>query len=69
MYKGTILPPAELRKRGFEVLIEHLGMANAIRFMGQFRNGSGDYTADRKTLFAGEGVADISGEIRGQRNP
>mgnify|MGYP001576996520 CR=1 FL=1 len=68
MYKGTILPPAELRKKGFQILVEHLGMANAIRFMGQFQNGSGDYTAERKTLFAGEKIADIAGEIRRQRD-
>lgn len=68
MCKRSILPPAELRKRGFEILIKHLGMGNALRFMGQFQTGSGDYTKERKDLFADETVADIAREIREQRN-
>ena len=39
--------PIELREQGFKALIETLGCADAIRFLKQFDNGSGNYTRDR----------------------
>ncbi len=39
----------EIRIRGFEVLVENLGPADAIRFIQSYTHGSGDYTKDRKT--------------------
>ncbi|MBW4608920.1 MAG: hypothetical protein KME22_17375 [Hassallia sp. WJT32-NPBG1] len=38
----------ELRKKGYEVLVEHLGQVDAIRFLQQVGWGSGDYTHERK---------------------
>ncbi|MBW4448902.1 MAG: hypothetical protein KME38_19080 [Spirirestis rafaelensis WJT71-NPBG6] len=38
----------ELRKKGYEVLVEHLGQVDAIRFLQQAGWGSGDYTQERK---------------------
>ena len=37
----------EIRKRGLEALARALGPAGMIRFLQQFDNGSGDYTAER----------------------
>ena len=39
--------PSELRVRGFKVLVDGLGWANAVRFMRQFDAGVGDYTKER----------------------
>ncbi len=47
---STIGNPAELRRRGIEVLVRELGYADAMRFLQQFGNGRGDYTADRDRL-------------------
>lgn len=44
---STIGNPAELRRRGIEVLVRELGYADAMRFLQQFGEGRGDYTADR----------------------
>lgn len=67
--KLKLLTPIELRRQGFAVLVEHLGVANALRFMGQFEVGHGDYTIERNALFAGETVEQISGKIRASRRP
>lgn len=47
---STISNPADLRKRGTEVLVRELGFADAMRFLHQFDNGRGDYTEERQQL-------------------
>jgi len=42
------MTPVELRKKGYEILVEHLGEVDAIRFLQQAGWGSGDYTEERK---------------------
>jgi hypothetical protein len=37
----------EIRREGFDALVERLGPAGAIRFIQQYEQGSGDYTRDR----------------------
>ena len=37
-----------IRVRGFEVLVESLGPADAIRFIWSYSHGSGDYTRERR---------------------
>jgi hypothetical protein len=42
----------ELRREGWKVLTERLGIAGAIRFMMQYDAGYGDYTREREALLA-----------------
>ena len=42
-----MLTPAEINVKGFNILMDGLGYADAVRFLKQFDNGSGDYTRDR----------------------
>jgi hypothetical protein len=42
--------PSELRARGFKVLVDALGWANAVRFMRQFEPGMGNYTEERDAI-------------------
>lgn len=42
----------EVRARGWEALAERLGVSGAIRFLMQYEPGHGDYTRERKDLFA-----------------
>lgn len=37
----------ELRQKGYQVLVEHLGQIDAVRFLQEFGWGSGDYTKER----------------------
>lgn len=46
----TLYNPAELRRRGLEILIREMGYADAMRFMLQFETGQGDYTRDRQQM-------------------
>jgi hypothetical protein len=65
--KTKLLTPMELRQQGFAVLIEHLGIANALRFMRQFEVGQGDYTKERDVIFEGETVDQIAAKMRASR--
>lgn len=47
---STISNPAELRRRGLEILVRELGYVDAMRFMLQYETGSGDYTRDRDRM-------------------
>ena len=38
----------QIQQEGFEILVEKLGPADAIRFIQNYDNGSGDWTEDRK---------------------
>lgn len=41
------MTPLELRERGYQVLVEHLGQVEAIRFLQQAGWGQGNYTQER----------------------
>ena len=41
------MTPIELNRKGFKVLVDALGYVDAVRFMRQFDQGSGDYTEER----------------------
>jgi len=61
-----IQPLHEITNRAERVLIKEHGVADTLRFLGQFRSGSGDYTAEREQLFKGESVKTIIADIKTQ---
>ena len=50
---AVIADPVELRRRGFEALVQALGWVNAVRFLGQYEVGQGDYTRERDAFLPG----------------
>jgi len=42
----------QIRREGWQALTERLGPAGAMRFMMQYDTGYGDYTEERRDLFA-----------------
>lgn len=64
----SIQPMNELSNRAKHALIEELGVVDAMRFLSQFRAGSGNYTTERDQLFKGESVENISAGIRSRRS-
>jgi hypothetical protein len=58
------LPLAEVTRRAIQVLSRELGAADAARFVAQFSVGSGDYTAERDTMFAGLTLDQLITDIR-----
>lgn len=53
------LPLAEITKEALQVLYEKIGVVNTIRFVNQFTTGYGDYTEERKILFADMTLDDL----------
>ncbi len=43
----------EIRMEGWKALSERLGPAGAMRFMMQYDSGGGDYSKERRDIFAG----------------
>jgi len=62
-----VQPISEVTQRGARALIKEIGVVDTIRFLNQFRAGSGDYTTDRDKLFERLSVEDIVNEIKAQR--
>lgn len=60
-------PIAQVTQRATDALVRELGVVDAIRFLGQFRAGSGDYTAQRQALFEEASVQELAAQIRGRR--
>lgn len=55
---------AELNQHATNVLIKEIGVVDTLRFLSQFRVGTGDYTAERHKLFEGMSIDDIIREIQ-----
>ena len=49
----------QIRREGWLALTERLGPAGAMRFMMQYDRGHGDYTEERRALFADLTIDDI----------
>ena len=60
-------PLPQLNKRAEEALIKEIGIIDTLRFLSQFRVGTGDYTKERHKLLAGLAVKDIVREIKQSR--
>jgi hypothetical protein len=63
----SLMPLPELRGKGFEILVRELGPANALRFLGLYQAGSGDYTEERDQWLGGLSLEEIETEIKRRR--
>lgn len=67
---STLTNPAELRRRGLEVLVDQLGYVDAMRFLLQYETGHGDYTRERDQFLPAwttEEIIDRADEIAGRK--
>jgi hypothetical protein len=48
----TLTPLPELNRKAFAILSRELGIPDTLRFFGQLGLGRGNYTEERRTLFA-----------------
>ncbi len=64
---AVIQPLNEISQRARNVLIQELGVTDAMRFLNQFQVGSGDYTREREQLFMHDTVKSIVAAIKVQR--
>ena len=58
---------SELNQHVTDALIREVGVVDTIRFLNQFRTGSGDYTAEREGLFQGMAVTDLINGMKARR--
>jgi hypothetical protein len=63
----VIRPIAEIDRRAREILTRDLGIVDTLRFLGQFRPGSGDYTAERGEWLDHLSLEQIVSEVKGKR--
>jgi hypothetical protein len=63
-----MMTPVELNRRGFQALVDALGYADAIRFIRQYDNGSGDYTKERHQWLDSLTLNDIWADIQKRQN-
>lgn len=61
------LPLEEVTRRALDLLFRELGPVDALRFLGRWQQGSGDYTAERDQLLAGQTLDQIDGRIRARQ--
>ena len=54
----------ELRREGWIALTERLGVSGAIRFLMQYDPGHGDYTEERREIFASLTLDQAFAEIK-----
>lgn len=57
-------PLAEITQEALRVLCKEIGVADTIRFVGQFTAGYGNYTEEREHLFDGMTLDDIVSQIQ-----
>lgn len=60
-------PLAEVTQTALRVLCREIGLADTMRFVGQFTIGYGDYTAERDELFSGVTLDDMIAGIKERR--
>ena len=60
----TVATANELRRAGWNALVEALGPTNATRFILQYERGSGDYVRKRDGLFSGKSLDELYKEIK-----
>ncbi|CAK0761726.1 conserved hypothetical protein [Gammaproteobacteria bacterium] len=57
-------PLTDITNQALHVLAKEIGVANTMRFLGQFSTGAGNYTEERAALFDHLALDDILSEIR-----
>jgi hypothetical protein len=60
-------PLSEVNHQAIQLLAEHIGVVDTFRFVNQFTNGHGDYTAERGALFDHLTLDDIVAAIEKRR--
>jgi hypothetical protein len=48
---AEIQPLSQITQQAIELLSKEIGIANTIRFLGQFSTGYGNYTEERDAMF------------------
>ena len=58
---------AEITQDAIRILFREIGVVNTVRFINQYTMGYGNYTEERRELFADQTLADLIDEIKQRR--
>lgn len=61
-------PLSEINQQAIHLLAKEMGVADAVRFLSQFGTGQGDYTQERRQLFEGLTLDEITEQIKSERS-
>ena len=60
-------PLAEITQEAIRVLFREIGVVNTVRFINQYTTGYGNYTEERRELFANQTLDELIEEIKQRR--
>ena len=60
-------PLAEITQDAIRILFRGIGVVNTVRFINQYTMGYGNYTEERRELFADQNLDDLINEIKQRR--
>lgn len=60
-------PLSEINRQAIHLLATEMGVADAVRFLSQFSTGQGNYTEERRQLFEGLTLDEITEQIKSER--
>lgn len=57
-------PLHEINREGHAALVRELGIVGALRFLSQYANGQGDYTAERESFLEDETLEELFEQVQ-----
>ena len=60
-------PLAEITQEAIRILFREIGVVNTVRFLNQYTTGYGNYTEERRELFADQTLDELIDEINQRR--
>lgn len=60
-------PLAEITQQAIRILFREIGVVNTVRFLNQYTTGYGNYTEERRELFADQTLDDLVSQIKQRR--
>lgn len=66
---SEVKPLAEITHEALGLLCRHLGVAATVRFVNQFTSGYGNYTEERREMYANVSLDELMAEIERARGP
>lgn len=60
-------PLAEITQDAIRILFREIGVVNTVRFINQYTVGYGNYTEERRELFADQTLDDLIAQIKQRR--
>lgn len=60
-------PLAEITREAIQILFREIGVVNTVRFINQYTTGYGNYTEERRELFADQTLDDLVSQIKQRR--